>query len=389
MTSAAPRTGPPVSLAAAGFMSSFDRFAIGPMLVMMATDLGEPLAAVVALAGAYFLAYGLSQPLWGVLSDRLGRVRLIQFTLLVGGAASIASGFAPNLAVLLVLRIIAGACFGAVVPTSLTYVGDTVELSARQRALSDLMATMAVGTALATALSGLLAHSFGWRSVFVLSGVCSLIPGLLVGRLPEPQRAPVAGNIAVQLQTAIANRWALLLYALVMVEGGALLGMLTLLPPALSEHGVNVSLAGLATAAYGVGVMAFSRLVRPLARRWPMWGLLLLGGVQLAIGFALVSWRVNVVTVLITSLALGGGWAFMHSSLQTWATSVVPQVRGTVVALFAGSLFVGSSLATYLAAPWADTGHYQAIFAVAAVVMVPLTLVAVLGRISYLRHTGS
>ncbi|OYN93567.1 MFS transporter [Enemella evansiae] len=370
-------------------MSSFDRFAIGPMLVMMATDLGEPLAAVVALAGAYFLAYGLSQPLWGVLSDRLGRVRLIQFTLLVGGAASIASGFAPNLAVLLVLRIIAGACFGAVVPTSLTYVGDTVELSARQRALSDLMATMAVGTALATALSGLLAHSFGWRSVFVLSGVCSLIPGLLVGRLPEPQRAPVAGNIAVQLQTAIANRWALLLYALVMVEGGALLGMLTLLPPALSEHGVNVSLAGLATAAYGVGVMAFSRLVRPLARRWPMWGLLLLGGVQLAIGFALVSWRVNVVTVLITSLALGGGWAFMHSSLQTWATSVVPQVRGTVVALFAGSLFVGSSLATYLAAPWADTGHYQAIFAVAAVVMVPLTLVAVLGRISYLRHTGS
>ncbi|PFG66550.1 putative MFS family arabinose efflux permease [Propionibacteriaceae bacterium ES.041] len=378
-----------MSLAAAGFMSSFDRFAIGPMLVVMATDLGEPLAAVVALAGAYFLAYGLSQPLWGVLSDRLGRVRLIQFTLLVGGAASIASGFAPNLAVLLVLRIIAGACFGAVVPTSLTYVGDTVELSARQRALSDLMATMAVGTALATALSGLLAHSFGWRSVFVLSGVCSLIPGLLVGRLPEPQRAPVAGNIAVQLQTAIANRWALLLYALVMVEGGALLGMLTLLPPALSEHGVNVSLAGLATAAYGVGVMAFSRLVRPLARRWPMWGLLLLGGVQLAIGFALVSWRVNVVTVLITSLALGGGWAFMHSSLQTWATSVVPQVRGTVVALFAGSLFVGSSLATYLAAPWADTGHYQAIFAVAAVVMVPLTLVAVLGRISYLRHTES
>ncbi|OYO06636.1 MFS transporter [Enemella evansiae] len=370
-------------------MSSFDRFAIGPMLVVMATDLGEPLAAVVALAGAYFLAYGLSQPLWGVLSDRLGRVRLIQFTLIVGGAASIASGFAPNLAVLLVLRIIAGACFGAVVPTSLTYVGDTVELSARQRALSDLMATMAVGTALATALSGLLAHSFGWRSVFVLSGVCSLIPGLLVGRLPEPQRAPVAGNIAVQLQTAIANRWALLLYALVMVEGGALLGMLTLLPPALSEHGVNVSLAGLATAAYGVGVMAFSRLVRPLARRWPMWGLLLLGGVQLAIGFALVSWRVNVVTVLITSLALGGGWAFMHSSLQTWATSVVPQVRGTVVALFAGSLFVGSSLATCLAAPWADTGHYQAIFAVAAVVMVPLTLVAVLGRISYLRHTES
>lgn len=370
-------------------MSSFDRFAIGPMLVVMAADLGDPLARVVSLAGSYFLAYGLSQPAWGVLSDRLGRVRLIQLALLVGGGASIASGFAPDLNVLLVLRIIAGACFGAVVPTSLTYVGDTVTLGSRQRALSDLMAAMAVGTALATASSGLLAHYLGWRSVFILSGVGALVPGLLIGRLPEPVRDRVAGRVTAQLKMAVANRWALLLYALVMVEGGALLGMLTLLPPALSEHGVEVSLAGLATAAYGVGVLLLSRLVRPLARRWPMWGLLLLGGAQLAVGFALVSWRIDVITVLITAFALGGGWAFMHSSLQTWATSVVPAVRGTVVALFAGSLFVGSSLATYLAAPWADAGRYQEIFLVAGVVMVPLTAVAVLGRIRYAGRVDS
>ena len=36
-------------------------------------------------AGAYFLAYGLMQPVWGTVSDRLGRVRTMRLTLLLAG----------------------------------------------------------------------------------------------------------------------------------------------------------------------------------------------------------------------------------------------------------------------------------------------------------------
>ncbi|NNG20433.1 MFS transporter [Naumannella sp. ID2617S] len=369
-------------------MSSFDRCVIGPMLVSIAVGLDVPLSELVAIAGAYFLAYGVSQPVWGTLSDRFGRVRLIQLTMLVGGVASICSGVVPDAGWLLVTRIVAGACFGAVVPTSLTYVGDTVELGVRQRALSDLMAMMAVGTALATALAGVLAHAVGWRPVFVLAGAASLVAGLLVGRLPEPEREPVVGHLIGQFAAAVSNGWAVLLYALVLVEGGTLLGMLTLLPPALAAQGVDASVAGLVTAAYGVGVLGFSQLVRRLTQRCPMWWLLGVGGAQLAVGFAVVGWRVTPVTVLVTALALGGGWAFMHSSLQTWATSVVPRVRGTVVSLFAGSLFVGSSLAAYLAAPFAEAGRYQLLFVACGVILVPLTLVACLARIRYASRLG-
>src|SRR4051794_41826615 len=62
----------------------------------------------------------------------------------------------------------------------------------------------------------------------------------------------------------------------------------------------------------------------------------------------------------------------MHSTLQTWATEVLPAARATVVSFFAGSLFVGSSLAALMASGLADEGRYGVLFAAAAVLAVPL-----------------
>ena len=50
-------------------------------------------------------------------------------------------------------------------------------------------------------------------------------------------------------------------------------------------------------------------------------------------------------TAVGAAILFGLAWTSMHSSLQTWATEVLPEARATVVSLFAGSLFVGSALA--------------------------------------------
>ena len=60
------------------FTSTLDRFAMPPMLVAIALDLGVPLSQAVQVAGAYFLAYGLMQPVWGMVSDSLGLVRTLR-----------------------------------------------------------------------------------------------------------------------------------------------------------------------------------------------------------------------------------------------------------------------------------------------------------------------
>lgn len=386
-SSVATITRPPFTIAAASFVSSFDRFAVTPILVMIAIGLHTPLSATVAAASGYFLAYGLSQPLWGVLSDRYGRVRIMRATLLGAAATGVASALAPNLAALVASRVVAGACFGAVVPTALTYVGDTVAPSGRQRALTDLMAAQAIATALATVMGGVLGHLAGWRAVFAVPAVCALVCSFALRGLAEPPREAVE-SLRAHLGSVLRRKWALLVFALAFVEGGVLLGTMTFLASALEHHGVGPAIAGLATAAYGVGVGVLSRLVKRLSQRWRAWWLIAAGGTQMCLGYALVAVRVDIVTVVVTALLLGGGWAFMHSTLQTWATTVAPEARGTAVSFFAAAMFVGSALASAAAGPLAQHQWYALLFGIAAALTAPLTVIATATRRRYRAPAG-
>ena len=65
-----------------------------PMLIAIAADLDASLTSVVQAAGAYFLAYGLIQPVWGIVSDAIGLVRTMRLTLLCAGLAAVACAFA-------------------------------------------------------------------------------------------------------------------------------------------------------------------------------------------------------------------------------------------------------------------------------------------------------
>jgi predicted MFS family arabinose efflux permease len=89
--------------------------------------------------------------------------------------------------------------------------------------------------------------------------------------------------------------------------------------------------------------------------------------------------------ILLVVVLLGLAWAAMHSSLQTWATEVLPSARATIVSLFAGSSFIGSAVAALIVAGPAKDGRYGEIFAAAAVLSIPLGLLASWGRARWRR----
>jgi hypothetical protein len=82
----------------------------------------------------------------------------------------------------------------------------------------------------------------------------------------------------------------------------------------------------------------------------------------------------------IVATLIGLAWAAMHSTLQTWATEVLPSARATVVSGFAGALFAGSALSAVLVAGPAGAGRYGAAFAGLAIAAVPLGIVATVSR---------
>ncbi|MFI2200520.1 MFS transporter [Streptomyces sp. NPDC020192] len=369
----------PLPLTVAAFTANFDRFALGPVLVTVAAALRVPLTATVALAGGYALAYGLSQPVWGVLSDRIGRLRVVRTGLTLAALAGMASAVAPNLAALAVLRILAGFAFGAVVPSSLSFVGDAVAPERRQGVLADLMAALGLGSGLAALFAGVVAHWLSWRLVFAGPAIVATAAAVGLRGAAEPDRAPV-GSLAGQVGAVLRARFAYVVIALGVVEGAVLLGGLTFVAPALQHRGLSDAAAGAITALYGAGTLAFTRAVKALTRRIPPHGLAAIGGGFVVVGYTAAAAAPGVWTYALVATLLGAGWAFLHSTLQAWATSVVPEARGTAVSCYVAALFVGSALGAGLGGKAADHARFGAIFGLAAAATVPLTLAVVVGR---------
>ena len=113
--------------------------------------------------------------------------------------------------------------------------------------------------------------------------------------------------------------------------------------------------------------------------------LLLIGGSAGVLGFAVLAVQRGFVAGVLACVLLGAAWAFMHSTLQTWATSVAPQARAQVVPLFAACLFLGGSTGAAAGGLLAGSGSYAVLFAVSAGLFVPLTAVSAGSRRTYLR----
>jgi MFS family permease len=367
-------------LQATTFVSTVDRFAMPPMLLVTARSLGVPLSSVVQTASIYFLAYGLMQPVWGIVSDRIGRVRTLRITMLFAAFATAASAAVGTVTQLGVARALAGAAFSAAIPASLIYVGDTVPGERRQPAVTSLMSGVALGTAVASVGAGALAQAVSWRAPFLVSAACALVLVLLLRKLPEPPAVRPAEPMFAPVLRVVRSGSTLLVLVLAFVEGGILLGTLTLLPAAVESTGASPALAGAVTAVYGVAVLIFARLTGVLSRRWPVWRLIAIGAFAALAGCLLAAFDQRAAIAAGVAVLIGLGWAAMHSSLQTWATEVLPSARATVVSGFAGCLFAGSAVSSALVAGPAGAGRFGIVFLAMATACVPLGVLAGLAR---------
>ncbi len=373
------------------FIAYGDRFAIAPILVSVAGDLGESLAAVTVMATLYFLLYGLLQPVYGIVSDRVGRVRVMRFALCGMFLASAASAFAPNLPTLVLAKAAAAAFVAAVLPTSLVYVGDMVPLQHRQHVIANVLAAGSVGTVLATVGAGMAARYSTWRLVFLVPAVISLLLAVALGRLPESLSRTAGTGALTPVRQVFSHPWAVFLVVLALAEGAFMLGFLTFLAPALEARGHSAAVAGAVTATYGVAVFAGLQGVKRLVRQASLAPSALIagGGTLLVVAYLVAAANQQVANILLASVLIGVGYALLHSTLQTWATDVAPEARGTAISFFVTAVFTGAALGTAAVRGLADAGRYQQLFLVAAALTVPVTVVAAVARTRYAPGGGA
>lgn len=369
-----------LQLQLAAFLTTYDRFAIPPMLVAIAHDLDVPLAQVAGAAGAYFLAYGLMQPVWGILSVRIGLARTMAWSIALGSLGTLASALVQDVTTLTLVRCISGGLFSATFPAALIYVGATATPERRQRDVTELMTGVAFGTTLSTVIAGTLTYFVGWRWAFVFSGAMCLLCSTYVARLTELPRTRFREPLIAPLRRVLSNPTVYQLLALAVLDGVAILGALTFLPTAVESIGQNAATAAVVTATYGIAVLFAARVVGRLSQRTPTSHFILYGALVGALACGLLAISIGLVTAIVACALLGVSWAAMHSALQTWATEVTPAERSLTVSFFAGALFAGSALAASLGGPWAGRENFTVVFGGAAAVLATIAVTGYIAR---------
>jgi len=135
------------------------------------------------------------------------------------------------------------------------------------------------------------------------------------------------------------------------------------------RYGLSLTMAGAVVAVYAAGGLAYTFVARRILARLGEKGMVVAGGLVLGLSFLLYLVGPVWAFGLIASVTAGFGFYLLHATLQTNATQMVPQARGTAVAWFASCLFLGQAVGVALAGVLVDVVGAAWMFGVSAVLL--------------------
>jgi EmrB/QacA subfamily drug resistance transporter len=209
-----------------GFMSLLDVSIVNVAIPSMQQGLDTSAGAIQWVVSGYLLTFGLTLVAGGRLGDAYGRRRMMLLGLVGFIVASAAVGFAPNVALVIVARLIQGATAGLLTPQNSGLVQDLFRGAERARAFGLFGATVSVSSATGPVIGGLIigvaGADNGWRYLFLVNVPLGLLGLAAVARLVPP-RDPAAERTDTRIDVMGAVLLGLtvlcLLYPIVSAEG--------------------------------------------------------------------------------------------------------------------------------------------------------------------------
>ncbi|MGB9639364.1 MAG: MFS transporter, partial [Anaerolineales bacterium] len=162
-----------------------------PILPFYVKQFGAGGSALGMLMATYGLMQFIFAPIWGSISDQIGRKPILMVGVFGNALAQLLLGLSTQLWMLFIARALAGILSSATLPTAMAYVSDSTNEEERGGKMGMIGAAMGIGMVIGPGLGGWLANSSLSAPFFLASGLSffALIIVFLV--LPEvPRRAP-------------------------------------------------------------------------------------------------------------------------------------------------------------------------------------------------------
>ena len=305
-----------------------------PILPFYVENMGAGGTELGLLIASYAVMRLICGPIWGGLSDRIGRKPVLMIGILGYAITMLWFGLASRLWMLFAARILSGILSSATAPTTMAYISDSTPEAERGGGMGLLGAAGGIGTILGPALGGFMAVASLSTPFFIAAGM-SVLSLLLAWRfLPESlpiitRREDKASPRVLDIHTwtkAIRSPLGVL-FALTFISTCGLMifanvfGLYALerFDYGPREVGMMMMVLGLVSA-FAQGVLA-----GPLTRRWGDAAVIKGGMLATAVGYGLMLLANDGLTITLTTAFFG-----LAIALQVPALSSLTSKRATI-----------------------------------------------------------
>jgi benzoate transport len=263
-------------------MDGFDLLILGFMLPAISSELGLTASQSGSLVTWTLIGAVIGGVIFGPISDRFGRIRVLTFTILIfslfTGLCAVAQGYWD----LLTYRTLAGVGLGGEFGIGMALIAEAWPIEKRNRASAYVGMGWQLGVLMAAILTPLLLGTIGWRGMFLIGLVPALASFLIRRSMGEPeefvkqsskqQQEPLLTRLALLFKDRATRRCSIGILILCSVQNFGYYGLMIWMPSYLSKNfGFSLTKSGMWTAVTVIGMTFGIWLFGALSDRFARW----------------------------------------------------------------------------------------------------------------------
>jgi YNFM family putative membrane transporter len=355
-----------------GVCAFLELYCTQPLLPLLAQIFHASKTGVSATVSAATLGVAISAPVFGALTERLPRKRVIVLSLVGVSLPTLLAATSTSLQQLILWRFLEGITLPGIFAVVVTYIGEEWPPQRLALIMSFYVSGTALGGFLGRLVSGILAEAFSWRTSFVTLGAISLAGAGAVamwlpagsGRTPHPDvgPSPVAlPTFPYQVQALFRSRRLVATFAVGFIVLFSLVGVFTWITFHLSAPPFGLSTTALSSLffVYLIGLVvtpAAGYLITRVGLRTGIGGAIgcSMAGVLLTLAPSL--------PVVITGLTLLSSGVFIAqtASQSHLRVAAPPGARVTAAGLYLTCYYMGGTAAGVLPGVFWAIGKWPA-----------------------------
>ena len=354
-------------LALGMFVLGTGEFAVVGMAVPIAAFLQVDAVQVGYLNSAFAAAMVVGAPLSALVCRRLRDVQCIIAAAVSYAVINLATALSDTLAILMLLRIMAGLATSFYCVTVLSYVVTSTPQQFRGRAMALLLSGFTVSNVIGVPMASLVSVVASWQTVFVSLGLLSIAVAVLAGCLVQwsdrqPPSTAAAGRRLTRELRSMATRPILLILTVSVLFQASVFGVFSYITVLLTDvTGLTGEVIAAELFAYGVGT-AVGLVIGGWASDRAPWAALVAGIAcaticMIALGFALPTPVVALPLLVVQGLVVFFAAAPINERVVTMAAEAPTLAAGANTAALntgntLGPFIIGIVLTSGIPLPW-------------------------------------